>query len=176
MSAWVFITFGILFCVKKAFCMKSSNWKVLLQQFTICDMWDVAHMNDEWKPWSIHSGSVNDSLTLVLWPLKSFSSSFPSRLLFMLQNPAQITPSQKPSNFFSFYLFSECIWLCQVLVAAYGILVPWPGIEPRTPALGAWSLSHWTTREVPRNLLLPQLKESQMFCGWWLLSTMLIYF
>ena len=22
--------------------------------------------------------------------------------------------------------------------------------EPRTPALGVWSLSHWTTREVPR--------------------------
>ena len=32
-------------------------------------------------------------------------------------------------------------------------LVPWPRIElriqPRPLALGAWSLSHWTTREVP---------------------------
>ena len=28
-------------------------------------------------------------------------------------------------------------------------LVPWPGIEPGPPALGAWSLSLWTTREVP---------------------------
>ena len=28
-------------------------------------------------------------------------------------------------------------------------LVPWPGIEPWPPALGAWSLSHWTTKEVP---------------------------
>ena len=27
-------------------------------------------------------------------------------------------------------------------------LVPWPGIEPRPSALGAWSLSHWTTRAV----------------------------
>ena len=27
-------------------------------------------------------------------------------------------------------------------------LVPWLGIEPRLPALGVWSLSHWTTREV----------------------------
>ena len=51
------------------------------------------------------------------------------------------------------YLF---IWLCHVLVAAHGIfscgmwdLVPWPGIEPWAPALGAWSLSHWTTRDVP---------------------------
>ena len=28
-------------------------------------------------------------------------------------------------------------------------LVPWPGMEPGPPALGAQSLSHWTTREVP---------------------------
>ena len=28
-------------------------------------------------------------------------------------------------------------------------LVPWPENEPRPPALGAWSLSHWTTSEVP---------------------------
>ena len=27
-------------------------------------------------------------------------------------------------------------------------LVPWPGIKPRPPALGGWSLSYWTTREV----------------------------
>ena len=28
-------------------------------------------------------------------------------------------------------------------------LVPWPGMEPRPPALGAQSLGHWATREVP---------------------------
>ena len=28
-------------------------------------------------------------------------------------------------------------------------LVSWPGLEPRPPALGVQSLSHWTTREVP---------------------------
>ena len=28
-------------------------------------------------------------------------------------------------------------------------LVPWLGMEPRHPALGAQSLSHWTIREVP---------------------------
>ena len=63
---------------------------------------------------------------------------------------------------FKIYLF---IWLFRVLVAAcrifvvvYGIfscvlwtlscgmwdLVPWSGIEPGSPALGAWSISHWT--------------------------------
>ena len=32
---------------------------------------------------------------------------------------------------------------------ARGILVPQPAIPPPTPALEAWSLNHWTTREVP---------------------------
>ena len=30
--------------------------------------------------------------------------------------------------------------------------VPWTGIELQPPALGAQSLSHWTTREVPENI------------------------
>ena len=44
---------------------------------------------------------------------------------------------------------------CSTRVLSYGMwdLVPWPQIEPRPPALGAWSLSHWMTREVP-NLIL----------------------
>ena len=33
------------------------------------------------------------------------------------------------------------------------ILVPRPRIEPVPPALGAWSLNHWTTREVPQQHL-----------------------
>ena len=63
------------------------------------------------------------------------------------------------SFFLKNYLF---IWLYPVLFGTpahtnWGIwtlssslwdLVPWPGIEPRPPALGAWSLSHWTTGEV----------------------------
>ena len=32
-------------------------------------------------------------------------------------------------------------------------LVPWPGNEPRPPALGAWSLNCWIIREVPIHLL-----------------------
>ena len=31
----------------------------------------------------------------------------------------------------------------------YGILVPWPGIEPTPPAMEAWSVKHWSTKEVP---------------------------
>ena len=63
------------------------------------------------------------------------------------------------------YLFfkSLFIWLHWVLVAAHELfnlvwgvqdLVPWPGVKPRPPSLGVWSLSHWTTWEVPPCLLM----------------------
>ena len=54
------------------------------------------------------------------------------------------------------YLVVFFFWLHQALFGAHVTfccsiwdLVPWPGNEPGTPALGAWSLSHWNTREVP---------------------------
>ena len=66
----------------------------------------------------------------------------------------------KPSTLFFLPVF---IWLYQVLFAACRLLVvayiqdifPWPGVEPRPPALGggAWSLSYYTTREVPRPII-----------------------
>ena len=65
-------------------------------------------------------------------------------------------------------LFKKFCLMCWVLVEACRIfscsmwalscsmwdLVPWPGIEPRHLALGAWSLSHWTTKEVPEYNLI----------------------
>ena len=67
---------------------------------------------------------------------------------------------------FNIYLFILAVpglscGMWNLLVAAYGLLscgmwdrVPWPGIESRPPALGARSLTHWTTREVPRDSLI----------------------
>ena len=76
----------------------------------------------------------------------------------------KITEECAGGDFIYLFIFSIylCTWLCQVLVTACGIfscsmqtlscgvwdLVPWPGIEPRAPALGAQSLSPWPTREV----------------------------
>ena len=42
-----------------------------------------------------------------------------------------------------------------------GILVPHPGIEPVPPALEAWSLNHWTAREVPawKNFNIHKIKR-----------------
>ena len=41
---------------------------------------------------------------------------------------------------------------CKRSAAACGI--SWPGIKPSPPALGAKSLSHWTTGEAPVYLLV----------------------
>ena len=43
---------------------------------------------------------------------------------------------------------SVFIVACEIFSYDMWDLVPWSGIEPGPPALGAWSLSHWTTREV----------------------------
>ena len=39
------------------------------------------------------------------------------------------------------------------------ILVPWPGIEPVSPTVGAGSVKRWTAREAPRLWLLNLEKE-----------------
>ena len=48
---------------------------------------------------------------------------------------------EKEGISFSFFFF----WQCHV---ACGILFPWPGIEPISPALALQSLNHWTTSDV----------------------------
>ena len=45
-------------------------------------------------------------------------------------------------------------------------LVPWPVVKPRTPALGAQSLSQWTKREVPHSFINST--------GIWVLSVCLV--
>ena len=48
--------------------------------------------------------------------------------------------------FFSFGL--HCVSMaCQILVL-------WPGIEPVSSAVKAWSPNHWTTKEFPRGVHL----------------------
>ena len=77
----------------------------------------------------------------------------------------------KISDFGVVHFLKKFIWLCGGLVAAHGILVTMceifccsvkTGIEPRPPALGAWNLTHWTTREVPRIVQLRALNPC--FC------------
>ena len=39
---------------------------------------------------------------------------------------------------------------------ACGLLVPWSGMEPMSPAVEAQSLNHWTTRETPLFFFFPR--------------------
>ena len=54
--------------------------------------------------------------------------------------------------FFSIYYLAVLGLSCHTQIFSCDVwyLVPWPGIKPGPPALGAWSFSHWTTREVPQ--------------------------
>ena len=45
-------------------------------------------------------------------------------------------------------------------------LIPWPGIQPGPLALRTWSLSYWTTREVPGNLFYGKVKLSDQRGSW----------
>ena len=81
-----------------------------------------------------------------------------------------------PTHLFFFFLNIYLFIYLSVLGLSCGmraLLVAACGIEPGPPALGAWSLNHWTTREVPYSSLRSQLKchflaevfpDSQSFC------------
>ena len=80
-----------------------------------------------------------------------------------------------PMKIFWFFNFLKFIWLHQVLVAACRIfhlccdmrglqlqLVESSSqarIKPRLSELGTWSLSHWTTREVPKYSFVMRERE-----------------
>ena len=46
------------------------------------------------------------------------------------------------------FIFIFCLWH-----ASCRILVPLAGMEPMPPTLEVWSFNHWTTREVPTDIL-----------------------
>ena len=61
------------------------------------------------------------------------------------------TPNSPHPNYFTtfiFYALKIIIIILWGFLAACGILVPHPGIEPMTPAVKVQSLNHWTAREV----------------------------
>ena len=63
-----------------------------------------------------------------------------------LVESADTEPTDMEGQSAIFFFFLAACTTC-------GILVPRPGIEPAPPALEAWSLKHWTAREVPRDLI-----------------------
>ena len=84
--------------------------------------------------------------------LKSLNKWIKYQKLFSFNIFAYIDTTDSSSFLYIYFLF---IYLAAPgLSCGMGDLVPWPGIEPGPPALGAGSLSHWTTREVPGSSFL----------------------
>ena len=90
---------------------------------------------------SLLSGEIGDNCLLLL--LKTLIIF---RLLFMWLRWVLV----EVHSIFDFCvacgIFSCHMWMLSCIMWD---VVPWPEIETRAPALGVWSLSHWTTREVP---------------------------
>ena len=65
---------------------------------------------------------------------------------------------KKKKNIYIYIYIYVCIYYIYVALPhlrfATGDLIPQPRINPGFPSLGAWSLSHWSTREVPRPMIL----------------------
>ena len=83
-------------------------------------------------------------------------NGYPLRIL-----SCRIPWTEKPGGLQSTGVTKSQTWLSDLALAYISLavlglrcsmwdLVPWPGIEPLPSALGEWSLSHWTTREVPK--------------------------
>ena len=132
------------------------SWDLLLFSLVIKSLWLFAVRIYVSRWWAV-AGIQMDLFPknfLISWSFLWNSSSFTHWILFKIR--------------FYFFKRNLFIWLCWVLVVARGIfscglqtlsclrwdLVPWPGSEPRPPALAAQSLSHWSTREVSPVLFL----------------------
>ena len=87
----------------------------------------------------------------------------------MTENVNHLSLNAKETSYFIFWLLqvlaavrriSISMWHARPSVATCTLsrgmqdLVPRPGIEPRPSALGAQSLSHWSTKEVQKHCIL----------------------
>ena len=92
-------------------------------------------------PWTAtHQASLSITNSRSLHKLMSIESVMPSNHLILCR-PLLLPPSIFPS----IRVFSNDLFISAGKLS-WGMwdLVPWPG-----RALGAWSLSHWTSKEVP---------------------------
>lgn len=82
------------------------------------------------------SSLLYSALYPTLWGLHSHSAP----ALYVMLTSTQML-------FISFFFFWPCLVAC-------GILVPWSVMEPMVLAFEARNLNHWTTREIPEQILL----------------------
>ena len=103
-----------------------------------------SQLNHVWLYWvhSFHKHNFNSMISMYSFmhlPLYDHKKYFPTKPFFIFRI-FHFLKFPHPLKFFIYVAVLSC---------ALWDPVPWPGIEPRPPALGVCSLSHWTTREVP---------------------------
>ena len=94
---------------------------------------------------------------IISWLEFLISSVSPPTLLPSKPASHTVSPISGKVNSTLIFLFKKNIYLamlglvCSKGTLCFGLLdlVPWPGVKPRPPSLGAQGLSPWTTREVP---------------------------
>ena len=69
-----------------------------------------------------------------------------------------------------------CLLFFGACLAACGILVPQPGIEPGPSAVAVWGLNHWTAREFPCCFYLTRKTHKIKALLWNILDHICAYF
>ena len=97
----------------------------------------MAHVCKERRWWRHHIAlcATWPPTHVLLWPFRSS--------LVVLYKYPQSAPKEFQYILSFFFNFLAVLW---------GMWDPssWPGMEPVSPVLEAWSLNHWTAREVPK--------------------------
>ena len=146
---------SIFWC--SAFFYVSVLWKLsefsLVSHFLKCHcnesecvfIFSVWHFMSPFNPKSLFLGDLSLPLfrSLSLSLLEDSITSFSSGCWHF-----HIYPPYLLAFFYSFFFQFLFIYMAvPSLICGLWDLVPWPGIEPGSPALGTWSPSPWATRE-----------------------------
>ena len=103
------------------------------------------HQYNHGAPQSIQKDKTDETQTL-----KPSDSAvlFPQMLSIKISIGTEIAMRGFAMRYCSKFLKYICYFWGPSLMAC-GILVPWAGIEPESPALEAQSLNHWLTKNIP---------------------------
>ena len=115
------------------------GWILRFTIFCIDGLESYSHLTWGWRK---KRGPGLSPVSRCCWGGKIRRASFPGRYVQTGGNTWFWT--RKDDKVFRFCLsFGHVTW-------HVGSLVPQPETEPISPALGTWSLNHWTAQEVPR--------------------------
>ena len=112
-----------------------------------------------YSPWDHKESNTTEQLTLSLFLMVILYLSFEITVKLFMQQlhhftfpPAIYEVSISPHPHQHLYTCNFFLFLPFFFFSGHSMRhgdLPQPGIKPMPPAVEAWSLNHWTTREVP---------------------------